>query len=91
MVIEVELRVPAPVPEDLRRRVLAITPREGEDCCSRCGVDRFHLVDALLDPHSWENRGLAAFLLEGCAECRAAVAELLARAAQPATPASASP
>ena len=83
MVLEVQLNVPKPSSEEFRRSVLAVAPREGEDCCAKCGVDRYHLVDALLDPCSWENRGMAAMLLEGCADCRAAVTGVLSASATP--------
>jgi hypothetical protein len=80
MIFEVELRIPGPPSEAFRREALARAPREGEHCCPQCGVDRFHLLDALCDPECWENRGLAVVILRGCQECRQLVGGVLAEA-----------
>ena len=80
MVLEAEIRIPSAAAADFRRVVLARAPREGEDTCQRCGADRFHLLDALLDPESWENRGLAASIIGGCPMCRQEMTGILAEA-----------
>ena len=80
MVLEAVIRIPEAPSAEYRRTVLSLAAREGEETCLRCGVDRFHLLDALLDSESWENRGLAASIIGGCRICRHEVAGIVAEA-----------
>ncbi|MBI4312716.1 MAG: hypothetical protein HY681_13180 [Chloroflexi bacterium] len=83
MVLEVELRVPAAPSAEIREAILARAPESGEQLCPACGVDRFHLLGALCDPDSWENRALAVSLIRGCRVCREEVTAAIAEARSP--------
>ena len=80
MIIEAEFRVPAAPPLELREAVMTRAPKAGEQPCPACGVDRFHLLDALLDTGCWENRALAISLVRGCRTCHQEVAAMVAEA-----------
>ena len=80
MIVQAELRVPAAPSRASRERIMAHAPRAGEQSCERCGVDRFHLLDALCDPDCWENRAMAMSLIRGCQTCREQVSAAMAQA-----------
>ncbi|MBI4312799.1 MAG: hypothetical protein HY681_13615 [Chloroflexi bacterium] len=77
------MRVPGAPSVALREAVMSRAPGAGEQGCSRCGVDRFHLLDALMDRTCWENRGLAASLIRGCPTCREEVSDILGASRAP--------